>query len=65
MILVLKNDIQEHYYTVYVHLFPNGKNYEEAIDTKNANNYDIEIISIDTFDDVINYLENKKNFIEL
>lgn len=27
MILVQKNDIQEYYYTVYVHLFPNGKNY--------------------------------------
>lgn len=39
-------------------VFVPSANYEEAIDTKNANNYDIEIISIDTFDDVINYLEN-------
>lgn len=36
---------------------PSG-NYEEAIDTKNNNNYDIEIISIETFDDVIDYLNN-------
>ena len=38
---------------------PKG-NYEEAINTKNSNNYDIEIVSIETFDDVINYLENYK-----
>lgn len=36
---------------------PNG-NYEEAINTKKSNNYDIEIVSIQTFDDVINYLTN-------
>ena len=35
-------------------------NYEEAIKTKNENNYDIEIISVDTFEDVINYLNNYK-----
>jgi len=34
---------------------PKG-NYEEAIKTKKNNNYDIEIVSIETFDDVINYL---------
>lgn len=49
----VKNDID----IVFV---PSG-NYEEAIDTKKSNNYDIEIVSIDTFDDVINYLENYKN----
>ncbi len=38
---------------------PSG-NYEEAINTKKENKYDIEIVSIDTFDDVINYLENYK-----
>ena len=38
---------------------PSG-NYEEAINTKNSNNYDIEIVSIDTFDDVISYLNNYK-----
>lgn len=36
---------------------PSG-NYEEAVETKNDNNYDIEIISIETFDDVIDYLNN-------
>lgn len=36
---------------------PKG-NYEEAIKTKKNNNYDIEIVSIETFDDVINYLNN-------
>lgn len=35
-------------------------NYEEAIKTKKENNYNIEIISIETFDDVINYLNNYK-----
>ena len=35
-------------------------NYEEAINTKKENNKDIEIISVETFDDVINYLENYK-----
>lgn len=36
---------------------PSG-NYEEAINTKKENGYDLEIISVDTFDDVINYLHN-------
>lgn len=36
---------------------PSG-NYEEALETKRNNNYDIEIVSIDKFSDVINYLEN-------
>ena len=38
---------------------PKG-NYEEAIETKKNNNYDIEIISIETFDEVIEYLDNYK-----
>ena len=38
---------------------PSG-NYEEAINTKRSNNYDIEIVSIDNFDDVIDYLEEYK-----
>ena len=33
-------------------------NYEEAIKVKEEKNYDIDIISIDTFDDAIEYLEN-------
>jgi len=48
----IKNDID----IVFV---PSG-NYEEAMDTKKSNGYDIEIVSIDTFDDVINYLKNYK-----
>lgn len=39
-------------------VFVPSANYDEAINTKKNNNYDLEIISIDTFDDVINYLEN-------
>lgn len=38
---------------------PKG-NYDEAIETKKENNYDIEIVSVETFDEVINYLENYK-----
>jgi len=38
---------------------PSG-NYEEAIKTKKGNNYDIEIISVNKFSDVINYLNNYK-----
>ena len=37
---------------------PNGENYEEAIRLKEANNYDIEIIGISTFDEALSYLEN-------
>ena len=39
---------------------PSGDNYEEAIRLKKENNYDIEIVKIETFDDAINYLKNKK-----
>ena len=41
-------------------VFVAKENYEEAIKTKKDNNYDIEIISIETFNDVITYLENYK-----
>lgn len=41
-------------------VFVAKENYEEAIKTKKEKNYDLEIISVDTFDDVINYLENYK-----
>ena len=33
-------------------------NYEEAIKVKEEYNYDMEIISVDTFDDALNYLNN-------
>ncbi|MDD3453425.1 MAG: hypothetical protein PHN42_04065 [Bacilli bacterium] len=36
---------------------PNGENYNEAIKEKEKNNYDIEIIGINTFDEAINYLK--------
>lgn len=39
---------------------PTGSNYEEAIKTKEKYNYDIEIVEIQTFDDAINYLKNRK-----
>jgi len=39
-------------------VFVPSANYEEAINTKEKNNYDLEIISVETFDDVINYLNN-------
>ena len=41
-------------------VFVAKENYGEAIKTKKDNNYDIEIISIETFNDVITYLENYK-----
>lgn len=37
---------------------PNGKNYIEAIKVKNEFSYDIKIVGVDTFDDVLNYLKN-------
>ena len=42
-------------------VFVPSDNYEEAIKTKKENKYNMEIISIDTFKDVINYLDNYKN----
>lgn len=33
-------------------------NYEEALQTKEEHNYDIEIVSINTFEEAINYLKN-------
>lgn len=40
---------------------PSEKNYEEAIKLSKENNYDINIVSIETFDDALNYLQNKKH----
>lgn len=39
-----------------VFLVPNGDNYKEALKTKNEYNLQIEIIPIDSFDEVIDYL---------
>ena len=39
-------------------IVPNDENYEEAIKLKKENNYDIEIVGVSTFNEVIEYLEN-------
>lgn len=41
-------------------VFVPSENYDEAIKVKEENNYDMEIISVKTFDDALNYLENIK-----
>lgn len=38
---------------------PNGDNYKEAIKIKNKNSYDIEIIGVNTFEEALEYLNNK------
>lgn len=38
-------------------IVPNGENYKEAIKLKKEYNYDIEILGVSTFDEVIKYLE--------
>ena len=40
-------------------IVPKDENYEEAIKLKNENNYDIEILGVSTFDEVIDYLNGK------
>jgi len=44
-----------------IFLVPCGDNYKEAIKLKKENNYDIEIVEVKTFDDVINYLNKKRD----
>ena len=39
-------------------VFVPSSNYEEAIETKDKYNYDIEIIKVDTFDEAVEYLKN-------
>ena len=39
-----------------IFIVPNGKNYEEAIKLKEENDYEIEIVGVDTIDDALNYL---------
>lgn len=39
-------------------IVPNDENYEQTIKIKKENNYDIEILGVSTFDEVIDYLEN-------
>ena len=40
-------------------IVPNGENYEEAIKLKKEKKYDIEILGVSTFDETIDYLENR------
>ena len=40
-------------------IVPLGENYEEALKLKKENNYDIEILGVSTFDEVIDYLNGK------
>lgn len=42
-----------------IFLVPSGSNYEEAMELKKDNSFDIEIVSIATFDEAINYLRNR------
>ena len=39
-------------------IVPMDENYEEAIKLKKENNYDIDIIGVSTFDEVLEYLNN-------
>lgn len=41
-----------------IFIVPNGENYLEAIDLKNKNNYDIEIVGVSNFDEALAFLEN-------
>ena len=43
-----------------IFLVPAGSNYEECIKLKEEKGYDIEIVSIETFDDAVRYLESLK-----
>lgn len=43
-----------------IFLVPSGNNYDECIKLKEEKNYDIEVVSISTFDEAIEYLESLK-----
>ena len=42
-------------------IVPNDENYDEAIKIKKENDYNIDILGVDTFDEVISYLGSLKN----
>lgn len=44
-----------------IFLVPSGENYEDAMELKEKENYDIEIIPISTFDEALEYLSTLKN----
>ena len=39
-------------------IVPNDENYEQALKVKKENNYDIEILGVSTFEEVVEYLKN-------
>ena len=41
-----------------IFIVPNGENYKEALELKEKNNYDIEIVGVSTFKEVVDYLKN-------
>lgn len=51
----LKSAVKEH---ADLFIVPIGENYEEAIKVKKENNYDIEILGVSTFEEVLKYLKN-------
>lgn len=53
----LKSAVKSH---ADLFIVPIGENYEEAIKVKKENNYNIEIIGVSTFDEVLRYLEKIK-----
>lgn len=51
----LKGAVKE---KVDIFFVPAGKNYEEVMEVKNKNNYDITVVPVETLDDAINYLKD-------
>lgn len=41
-----------------IFIVPNGENYQEAVELKEKNNYDIEIVGVSTFKETLDYLKN-------
>ena len=44
-----------------VFICPKGSNYDEAMKVKKEKGYDIEIVGVETFDEALEYLKNKKS----
>lgn len=41
-----------------IFIVPNGNNYKDAMNEKEKNNYEIDIVGVDTFDEALEYLKN-------
>lgn len=41
-----------------IFIVPNGENYSEALELKEKNNYDIEIVGVSTFEETLNFLND-------